>query len=77
MFGQLGRRLGAADLYDDGVRLLRYGRGVDNTRLKRELGFEPRFSAEGTVRDFIRKGAASRRLFPSPHPGAVAGRRAA
>jgi UDP-glucose 4-epimerase len=71
MFGQLGRRLGAADLYNDGVLLLRYGRGVDNTRLRKELGYEPRFDAEGAVRDFVSKSAASRRLFPSPLPGAV------
>jgi UDP-glucose 4-epimerase len=71
MFGQLGRRLGAADLYNDGVMLLRYGRGVDNTRLRTEVGYEPRFDAEGAVRDFVSKSAARRRLFPSPHPGAV------
>jgi UDP-glucose 4-epimerase len=74
MFRELGRRLGAADLYNDGVLLLRYGRGVDNTRLRKELGYEPRFNAEGAVRDFVSKSAASRRLFPSPLPGAVAQR---
>ncbi len=74
MFGQLGRRLGAADLYNDGVLLLRYGRGVDNTRLRSEVGYEPRFDAEGAVLDFISKSAASRRLFQSPLPGAVAQR---
>jgi UDP-glucose 4-epimerase len=74
MFAQLGRRLGAADLYNDGVLLLRYGRGVDNTRLRAELGYEPRFDAEGAVRDFVSKSGASRRLFPSPFPSAVAQR---
>jgi len=74
MFSQLGRRLGAADLYNDGVMLLRYGRGVDNTRLREEVGYEPRFDAEGAVRDFVSKNAASRRLFPSPLPGVVAQR---
>ena len=73
-FSQLGRRLGAADLYADGVQLLRYGRGVDNTRLRTELGYEPRFDAVGAVRDFIAKNTASRRLFASPLPGAVAER---
>lgn len=72
MFGQLGRWLGAADLYNDGVLLLRHGRGVDNTRLRVELGYEPRFDAEGAVRDFVSKTAASRRLFSSPLPGALA-----
>jgi UDP-glucose 4-epimerase len=74
MFGRLGRWLGAADLYNDGVLLLRYGRGVDNTRLRREVGYEPRFDAEGAVRDFVERSAASRRLFPSPRPGALAQR---
>jgi UDP-glucose 4-epimerase len=74
MFGQLGRRLGAADLYNDGVLLLRFGRGVDNTRLRNEIGYEPRFDAEGAVRDFVSKSAASRRLFSSPLPGALAQR---
>ena len=35
-----------APLYGDGVRLLRYGRGVDNRRLRDEVGFEPRYDAE-------------------------------
>ena len=74
MFGRLGRWLGAADLYSDAVRLLRFGRGVDNTRLKREVGYQPAFDAEQAVRDFVQSGAASRRLFPSPHPGALAQR---
>ena len=74
MFGQLGRWLGAADLYNDGVQLLRYGRGVDNARLLNEVGYEPRFDAEGAVRDFVARNAASRRLFPSPLPGAIAQR---
>jgi UDP-glucose 4-epimerase len=73
MFGQLGKRLGAADLYSDAVLLLRYGRGVDNTRLREEVGFEPAFDALGAVRDFAAK-TGGRRLVGSPHPGAVAER---
>jgi len=73
-FSQLGRLLGAADLYSDGVLLLRYGRGVDNRRLRNEVGFEPRFDAEGAVRDFVGKSGASRRLVPLPLPGALAQR---
>ena len=67
-FSQLGRRLGAAAVQDDGVQLLRYGRGVDNTRMRNELMYEPRFDAVGAVRDFVAKTAASRRLFASPLP---------
>ena len=73
VLGQLGRQLGAADLYNDGIRLLRYGRGCDNTRLKQEVGYAPRFTAEAAVRDFIAKAATGRRLIPTPHPGAIAG----
>jgi len=73
-FAQLARRLGAGAVHDDGVQLLRYGRGVDNTRMRTELGYEPRFDAVGAVRDFVSKSAASRRLFAAPRPGAVAER---
>ena len=74
MLGRLGRQLGAADLYSDGVRLLRHGRGCDNRRLREEVGYEPKFDAEATVRDFVAKSGASRRLIPSVHPGHVARR---
>lgn len=62
--------LGTADLHADGVRLLRYGRGCDNRRLREEVGFTPRFSAEGTIRDFVAK-SGGKRLIPSAHPGAL------
>ena len=48
-----GHAPGAGRLYGDGVRLLRFGRGVDNRRLRDELGYEPRFDAEGAIRDFV------------------------
>jgi UDP-glucose 4-epimerase len=70
---RLGRRLGAGALYGDAVRLLRYGRGVDNRRLREELGFEPAYDALGAVRDFVERTGA-RRLGPSLHPGSAAGR---
>ena len=65
--------LGAADLSTDGLRLLRYGRGCDNTRLRQEIGYEPRFTAEGAVRDFVAK-ASGRRLLPSAHPAGLRSR---
>jgi len=70
---RLGRRLGAGPLYGDGVRMLRFGRGVDNERLRTEVGYEPRFDAEGTVRDFAAK-STGRRVGPSLHPGDLAAR---
>ncbi|MGH2961256.1 MAG: NAD-dependent epimerase/dehydratase family protein [Solirubrobacterales bacterium] len=68
---QLGRQLKMGGTYDDGVRLLRYGRGVDNARLREEVGYEPRFDALGAVRDFAGQ-AASRRIVPVPGPRTVA-----
>jgi UDP-glucose 4-epimerase len=71
--GRLGSQLGAGPLYGDGVRFLRFGRGVDNRRLLTEIGYRPQFDAEGAVRDFAAK-AAGRRIGPSLHPGDLLGR---
>jgi UDP-glucose 4-epimerase len=70
---RLGERLGAGPVYGDGVRLLRFGRGVDNLRLRTELGYEPRFDAVAAVRDFAAK-SRGRRIGPSLHPGGLAAR---
>jgi UDP-glucose 4-epimerase len=70
---RLGDRLGVGRLWGDGVRLLRYGRGVDNTRMREEIPYEPEFDAEGAVRDFA-AGLRGRRVGPSMHPGAVVDR---
>jgi UDP-glucose 4-epimerase len=70
---RLGRRLGVGVVYGDAVRLLRYGRAVDNRRLREELGVEPAYDALGAVRDFIERTGA-RRLGPNLHPGSVVGR---
>lgn len=68
---QLGRQLGVGGTYSDGVRLLRYGRGVDNSRLRSELGFEPAFDAAGAIRDFVAK-SRGRRPVRVPGPGDLA-----
>ena len=67
---RLGSRLGAGPLFGDAVRLLRFGRGVDNTRMRDELGFEPRFDATGAIRDFARH-SSGMRLAPLPGLAAV------
>ncbi len=72
---QLGRRLGLGATYGDGVRLLRYGRGVTNDRLRDELGYEPIFDAAGTVRDFV-EATGSRQVVPVPGPRSIADRMA-
>jgi UDP-glucose 4-epimerase len=73
VIGRVNERLRAGGLVADGTRLLRYGRGVDNRRLREEIGFEPAYDAAATIRDLARK-SAGRRLGPSPHLGALAGR---
>ena len=46
-------RLGLFELPPELADLLRYGRGVDTTRLK-EAGFEYRYTSAGAVQSFIR-----------------------
>lgn len=70
---RLGGRLGAGALVGDGVRMLRYGRGVDNTRLRQEIGFEPRYDAVAAIRDFAEK-TRGRGLGPTLHPGVIVSR---
>lgn len=47
------RMLRLLDLPPEQLMLLRYGRGVDNTRFKR-AGYQYQFSSAGTVNDFAR-----------------------
>lgn len=70
---RLNRRLGAGALLDDGMRMLRYGRGVDNRRLREEVGFTPQYDAIAAVRDLAEK-SRGRRVGPSLSVGALAGR---
>jgi UDP-glucose 4-epimerase len=70
---RLGDRLGVGALYGDAVRFLRFGRGVDNTRLREEVGYEFLHDAEGAVRDFAR-GLRGRKIGPALHPGTLVDR---
>lgn len=70
------RFLGSADLHRDGILLLRYGRGCDNRRLREEVGFTPRYTAEEAVRDFVAK-QRSKQVVPAPHPATLFARFAA
>ena len=47
------RRVGLFDFSPDFQRLLRYGRGVDTTRLVDEVRFEPRYSTVAAVEDYV------------------------
>ena len=73
VFPRLLARLGAGALVGDWARLLRYGRGVDNRRLREDLGYEPRYDAEAAVRDLATH-TGSRGLIGDVSPGALARR---
>jgi UDP-glucose 4-epimerase len=47
------RRAGLPELSPDFVRLLRYGRAVDTTRLVRDVGFTPAFTTLAAVKDYL------------------------
>ena len=49
------RRLGLFNFSPDFRRLLRYGRGVDTTRLVEEIGYTPRFTTPQAVADYASK----------------------
>ncbi len=59
-------RLGLVDLPPELDQLLRYGRGVDTTRLQ-EAGFRYRFTSAGTVDSFVRA-SRLRRSAGNPPP---------
>ncbi len=50
---EVGRRLGLVDVSEDFRRLLRYGRGVDTTRLREEVGFAPHYTTVAAVEDCV------------------------
>jgi UDP-glucose 4-epimerase len=70
---RLGERLGVGTLYGDAVRLLRFGRGVDNRRLREDLGYEPGYDAVAAVRDFGKR-TDGLRVAPIRGAGALIGR---
>jgi UDP-glucose 4-epimerase len=74
VLSRFGRRaLGAGEVYNDALRLLRYGRGVDNTRLRTELGYVPRYDAVAAAKDFAEK-TKGRSVAPLPGLSTVAAR---
>jgi hypothetical protein len=54
------------------VRFLRFGRGVDDRRLREEVGFDPGRDAIGAIEEFVRRTDA-RRIGPRLHAGSLAG----
>jgi UDP-glucose 4-epimerase len=57
------QRLGIESLSADFRRLLRFGRGIDITRLVEEVGYMPRFTTVQAVEDYVRT-QRGRRLVP-------------
>jgi UDP-glucose 4-epimerase len=58
------RRAGLPLISSDFTRLLRFGRGVDITRLVEEVGYRPRFTTADAIADYASH-RGSRRLIPS------------
>jgi len=78
--GSVLRKARAADFSPEQLGFLTYGRGVDTTRMRSELGFEPAFSTAAAFDDFGRdlaRGAGVREqvltgLSAAVDPGAAA-----
>jgi UDP-glucose 4-epimerase len=66
--GGVVRRANVVDFSPEQLRFLTYGRGVDTTRMREVLGFEPRYSTAACFDDFVR----TRRLNTRFPPEAVA-----
>ena len=47
------RRTGRVDFAADQLRFLLYGRVVDNSRLKKEFGFTPKYTTRAALEDFV------------------------
>jgi UDP-glucose 4-epimerase len=62
-FTDAARRAGFEAISDDFQRLLRYGRGVDISRLVHEVGYTPSYSTVEAVRDWVTT-QRGRRLVP-------------
>ena len=63
------RRTGLADLSPEQMRFLSFGRALDTTRMRRDLGLEPAYSTREAFADFVR----GRRLHGPLSPDVVQG----
>uniref|UniRef100_UPI00260B85F8 NAD-dependent epimerase/dehydratase family protein n=1 Tax=Haloactinopolyspora sp. TaxID=1966353 RepID=UPI00260B85F8 len=64
LVGGLMRRTGLADMDSAQVRFLTYGRGVDTTRMREQLQFEPAFGTVAAFDDFVQARAGCGWLGP-------------
>ena len=70
--GQTVRRAGLADFSADQTRFLAYGRGLDTTRMRDVLGFEPAYTTREAFEDYV-AGQRRRGRLGSDIVGAVVG----
>jgi UDP-glucose 4-epimerase len=52
--GRAIRTTGLADFSADQIRFLSFGRGLDTTRMRRDLGLEPRYTTRQALEDMVR-----------------------
>jgi UDP-glucose 4-epimerase len=52
--GQALRRFGLVDFTGEQLRFLSFGRVLDTTRMRSDLGFEPRYTSRQAFADFVR-----------------------
>ena len=66
----LAKRFGLIDIGSDQLDMLTFGRGLDTSRMRTELGFDPNYSTRAAYEDFARatKGRIMDRL-PFAQPG--------
>jgi UDP-glucose 4-epimerase len=69
VLGEFGRRTKLAQFSHDQVRYLHFGRVVDTTRLKREFGYQPKYTTAQAFDDFVQSGSVRKVV----DPGLVAG----
>jgi UDP-glucose 4-epimerase len=65
MVGGLVRRARVVDFSPEQLRFVTFGRGIDTTRMRTELGFEPRYTTVETFDDFVRGRHLNRTLPPA------------
>lgn len=63
--GGLVRRARVVDFSPEQLRYLTYGRGLDTTRMRTVLGFQPQWSTVATFDDFVRAHRLNKYLPPS------------
>lgn len=52
---EVGRRFGLLDFSSEQLEFLKYGRGLDTTKMREVLGFEPSFTTAGTFDTFVER----------------------